>query len=208
MARFKKGDTLIEVILAFSVFSAAMVGGLWMMNNAMARAMASTQLTWARNEMDAQAEALRFINTRYVTARSSGATATDRRVSSWNSVIRNAVESASDLSSCSASRNAFVINYFQMDTGSVVSNNVSRATTYPRLAFSGAGGGDTASWRGMRTSMSGAEGLWIEAVSGPRRSATDATPQYYDFHIRACWIAPGQGAPTTLGTIVRLYNAN
>ena len=50
-----------------------------------------------------------------------------------------------------------------------------------------------------------AYGIWIEGI----RSATEAdvdkqNAQFIDFHIMACWQNPGQGAPMTIGTIVRL----
>ena len=31
-------------------------------------------------------------------------------------------------------------------------------------------------------------------------------PEFYDFHIRTCWYGPGETVPTTIGTIIRLYN--
>jgi hypothetical protein len=51
-----------------------------------------------------------------------------------------------------------------------------------------------------------AEGIWIEAVKvWPDNSNNQGNVGYIDFHIRACWDSPGQSAPVTLGTIVRLY---
>ena len=62
----QKGDTLVEVLLAMAVFAVVMMIGLSAMNNGMSRALASLQLTMARNTMDSQAEALRFANAAYV----------------------------------------------------------------------------------------------------------------------------------------------
>lgn len=44
-----------------------------------------------------------------------------------------------------------------------------------------------------------AQGIWIEAVQNTPNSG------FYDFHITACWLSPGQATPVKLGTIVRLY---
>ena len=46
-----------------------------------------------------------------------------------------------------------------------------------------------------------AEGIWVVAV-------TDGTanPKYYDFYIETCWYGPGSVNPTSLDTVIRLYN--
>jgi hypothetical protein len=49
------------------------------------------------------------------------------------------------------------------------------------------------------------EGVWVVAVRGGQIYPNDQA-EYYDFHIRTCWNAVGRIAPTTIGTIVRLYN--
>ncbi len=62
--------------------------------------------------------------------------------------------------------------------------------------------------------VAGVEGIWIIAVQSESGgtyidSATGAYafhPEYYDFYIRTCWYKPTQDYPTTIGTIVRLYN--
>ena len=64
--KFRKGDTLIEVLLAIAVFATVMMIGLTAMNNGMSRALGSLQLTMARNAMDIQAEALRFANAAFI----------------------------------------------------------------------------------------------------------------------------------------------
>ena len=64
--RFRKGDTLVEVLLSIAVFATVMMIGLTTMNNGMSRALASLQLTMARNAMDTQAEALRFSNAAFM----------------------------------------------------------------------------------------------------------------------------------------------
>ena len=192
----KKGDTIIEVILAFSVFSAAMMGGLWLMNNAMARAQASLQLTMARNAMDGQAESLRYLNSLNLAMRSVGSS-----LPAWSNIpIRSAPSALNFCPQNSSEINGFVVNMANMTIlrNNSGNNNMLRpADTYPRLEYNvtdsnAISGGD----------IVGSRGLWIEAV---RANNLD---NFIDFHIRACWNAPGQNAPTTLGTIVRLYNAN
>ena len=54
------------------------------------------------------------------------------------------------------------------------------------------------------TSLKSAEGIWVTSVAS--ESTIDGKPEYYDYHIQTCWNAPGQNAPSTIGTIIRLYN--
>ena len=67
-SNISRGDTLIEVLFAISVFSLVVVGGLSIMNQGTAAAQRALEITLVRNEIDAQAEALRFMNASYIAA--------------------------------------------------------------------------------------------------------------------------------------------
>ena len=58
----KKGDTLIEVTLAVGIFSMIAIAIVAVMSNGTAGAQTALETTLAREEIDAQAEALRFIH--------------------------------------------------------------------------------------------------------------------------------------------------
>ena len=188
MKRFKKGDTLIEVTLAVAVFSMVMVVGIGAMNGGMARTQASLQLSLARDAMNSQAETLRYINNIYLNKYASGS---GDMFSKWREITAKAKTSATRLNNCPADQTAFnalnaiAVNVNDSSLPLITGDGViTPANTYPQLAANGA------------TS----QGMWIEVVRPPARNG------YYDFHIRACWIAPGNNTPTTLGTIVRLYD--
>lgn len=66
----KRGDTLIEVTFAIGIFSAVSVISISLMNSGLQTAQANLELTMARNEIDAQADALRFIQNSYIADRS------------------------------------------------------------------------------------------------------------------------------------------
>ncbi len=55
-----------------------------------------------------------------------------------------------------------------------------------------------------------AEGIYIIAVRdstlNAKRNDIKKIPEFFDFHIRACWTGPNQKTPTTIGTTIRLYN--
>lgn len=187
-----RGDTLIEVLFAVTVFSLVAVGALSIMNSSIAIAQRALEISLVREQMDAQAETLRYIHDSYVVAYpnpSPGGPSAE-----WVSIMTKVENQASEYGkSCTASAIAlpsgaslFIINPYtaKLDTGALTIKPVPQ--TYSQV---------------NKTSPStiSAEGIWVEAVK------SDAANKYVDFHIRACWYSLGLSAPMTLGTIVRLY---
>ena len=66
---FRKGDTLIEVMFAVGVFGLAAVGAISLMNRGLATAQNTLEVTMARQEIDGQAEILRFLHSAYLSSR-------------------------------------------------------------------------------------------------------------------------------------------
>lgn len=68
--RFKpkplKGDTLVEVMFAVAIFGMVSIGAIGIMNHGVYTAQTALETTLARAEIDAQAEALRFIHNAYI----------------------------------------------------------------------------------------------------------------------------------------------
>ncbi len=62
----KRGDTIIEVMFAIAVFCLVAVISVAMMNMGVAQAEGSLEVVTTRNELNAQAEALRFIHSSYI----------------------------------------------------------------------------------------------------------------------------------------------
>ena len=69
MRRIKRGDTVIEVIFAITIFCLVAIISITLMNSGINTAQGSLELTMARNEIDAQAEALRFIQNSFLAER-------------------------------------------------------------------------------------------------------------------------------------------
>lgn len=65
----KRGDTLIEVVCAIVVFALVSVIALTLMNMGVTSAQAALETTMTRNEVDAQAEAIRFLQSAYIAER-------------------------------------------------------------------------------------------------------------------------------------------
>jgi len=183
-----RGDTLIEVLFAISVFGLVVVGSVSIMNQGTAISQRALEITLVRNEIDAQAEALRFIHDSYVSAYPN---VSDGYAAEWVEIVGKSegVTQASDLGTCllslSSSAKPFAINTRDASL-MAVANLTSTVSTYSQVRY-----GSTPT----------AEGIWIEAVP----SASQSNLGYIDFHIRACWQSIGQTMPVTLGTIVRLY---
>lgn len=60
MREFNRGDTLVEVLLGVTIFSLVAVIALETMNRGMAIAQYSLETTLVRQQVDAQAEMLRY----------------------------------------------------------------------------------------------------------------------------------------------------
>ena len=192
----KNGDTLMEVMLAISIFAMLMVGGLTLMNNGLAKAQSTLELTMARNAIDAQAESLRFLNDAFIAQYPNGGTS---HANQWLEITKNenTKKFASKASECLTDfnqNNIFVVNPRTMKK---VNNKPISAITYPRISYSNTQDENKidSNWN---TNVDSSQGIWIETVKGDGN--------YYDFHIRACWNAAGANVPSTIGTIVRLYD--
>lgn len=207
VSRFKRGDTLVEVLFAVSVFSLVAIGGLAVMNQGAAASQRSLEITLVRQQMDAQAETLRFLNSSYIAAYRAGTTYDSATpAGQWalmsDNIKNNPIANITALgtSSCPSAYpgGSFVLNpqlATFVDPGQGV---LGPSKTFSQLVYTNDSNG--------KPVVSSAEGIWIEAVRSANSSDPDqSTIGYIDFHIFACWDSTGQAVPVTLGTIVRLY---
>lgn len=195
---FQRGDTLIEVLFAITVFSALAVGALAIMNQGAAVAQRSMEISLVRQQIDAQAQALSFINAAYI-AQYPSPDPNETYTQRWRSIAdtsQQAVSQATVYGTLDADRclpSSSIPKNFIVDplTAQIQTSGVQPADTFAQVRYNDAG------------DFVENQGIWIEAVSEP---SSGSTPGYVDFHIRACWDSPGQAVPVTLGTIVRLYD--
>ncbi len=211
----QRGDTIIEVIFAVTVFSLVAVGGITIMNQGAATAQRSLEIGLAREQIDSQADALRYIHSAYVANGVDDANSPWKKIIAMTYTTTTGVQSISDIAagtSCNigsdnGSSRSFAIDASKLDTSD---SNQYLLTGSDNGAYSGSGSGNRlfgspATYAKIVPTASGAysDGIWIQAI----KSGTGSTVGYYDFHIFACWSSPGQSVPSTLGTIVRLYDA-
>ncbi|HZJ34456.1 MAG TPA: prepilin-type N-terminal cleavage/methylation domain-containing protein [Candidatus Angelobacter sp.] len=198
-----RGDTLIEVLFAISIFSLVAVGGLAIMNQGTATSQRALEITLVRNEIDAQAETLRFLNASYIAAYQPGISyPPNTPAGQWATMLSGTTSDTqisdfgiTDDSKCPAiPSGSFILNARSATFIPYAEDKLRPAQVYSKVQYDNS------------DVVSSAQGIWIEAV----RSATvlennQANAGYVDFHIRACWDSPGQSVPVTIGTIVRLY---
>lgn len=208
-----RGDTLIEVLFAISIFSLVAVGGLSIMNQGSATAQRALEITLVRNEIDSQAETLRFLNSSYIAAYQPGVddySSISKPAQQWLNLVKNyaTTDSVSKFGSSAACpqtytelndlrNNSFVLDVKKAIAIPLTVDNFSPAQTFSQLYYSYDSGSNS------YTTFDKSYGLWIEAIKSG--DTTQANADYIDFNIRACWDSPGMYVPMTMGTIVRLY---
>lgn len=128
MSVAKRGDTLLEVVLAFVMFSLVAAISVALMNSSISGAEASIELTLARTEIDAQSETIRFIHEDFNYDRAYN--------NLWNHILERKIEKQGDnlpklnVDSCSdlyktntsgvktlAEAQAFILNPRQLNNG-------------------------------------------------------------------------------------------
>lgn len=205
LKKFSSGDTIIEVLIAVTVFSMVAVGGISIMNQGAATAQRSLEITLVRQEIDAQAEALRFLNANYVADFINGKASYVGLSNNWLE-LSGIADSATTVSPFGISKNEKCDTLMQSDNAFVI--NTKTLAVQPIKGFSSDDHSVTYSKinyaRDGSSNISSIDGLWIEAIKG-KENLPSTTTDYIDFHIRACWEGIGQSTPMTIGTIVRLY---
>ncbi len=228
--RNRVGDTLIEVTLAVGVFSMVAIAAVTVLSNGTSDAQTALETTLAREEIDTQAEALRFIQNAYIADKDnveSNDKKTNQYVNLWKSITSRAVVddidgaikySPADCSelygedSQTAKYHGFVINPRTLsktdDFDKALSTNLAPTTTYPRLLFSG---NDTGLYGSLGDDLISAEGIYVIGVKDASStkiidSKNGTESAFYDFYIRTCWYASNNDRPVTISTVIRLYD--
>ena len=268
----RRGDTLVEIIFCFSIFSLITIISIGLMNRNLSLMQGALEVSMARNEIEAQAEAIRFIHNSFLSERElvrdqnidptkwqEYRNLWDRLSLTQNGLNNNPIHiSKYNEASCrqyyDPSNNtgdvhniftdkAFVINTRKLDPSNPESTIISakekpdlfqETTLYPRIIFSNStrvgessgsdssgtlnelNAGDNAYTAPLYNTPYRIEGIWVIGTRdvtriGDPKTMDNATldqnpPEYYDFHIRTCWYGPGRNIPSTISTIIRLYN--
>ena len=253
----RSGDTLIEVTLAVGIFSLVAIAVVAVVNGSTSGAQTALETTLAREEIDTQAEALRFIQSSYINSDTADEETVDRSDPNfkyrllWEKIESLAkdprtingndlsyrpnscqelyvVKEGSDGSNQIQREGAIIINPQKLgiDISTNFENEViisakdnlqkfAEASTYPHIVYGSADAGTTLVDKPFGQDIYKTEGLYVIAIKGPKTVVvTDnngvvdnkMVAAYYDFYIRSCWYESGATQPTTISTLMRLYN--
>ena len=204
----KKGDTLIEVTLAIGIFSMVAIAITSVVSGSTSSTQAALESTLAREEIDTQAEALRFIQTSYA-ANKNSKTYRDlwqgikgqayAIANSDDEILSFSPQKCSDKFGDNTPNKAFIINpkkRFLVTRNGMYANRFSTSTTYPQLQFSGD--------KNESLNSGAVKGIYVIAIS--EKVPATKKPSFYDFYIRTCWYAANANEPSTISTVIRLYD--
>ena len=191
MRKLNRGDTIVEVLLGVTIFSLVAVIALETMNRGMAIAQYSLETTLVRQQVDAQAEMLRYAH--------------DMKNDTWKKLVDNNSVSVSVVNDNEGNLGVekcpddFSTKEFALAATPSLASKISilnnpgdykAAETYARVDS------DTKKTYGISVRL-----VKPSTATGSRDS------NKYDAYIKACWMPVGSKMPATIGTIVRLYDS-
>ena len=263
----KKGDTLIEVMLSISIFAMVAMIAINLMNTGINTIQRTLETEMARNEIDGQADAIRFIHNNYVAERNLDDAQYKK---AWNKIMDfvltpnqmaddtgsgvyfdiNNMETCDDAYGANkhlANYKAFIVNprllipsnvsneaslhatnlnddftYLTRGYGALLnemivgynatSNKFAAPSLYPRIFYDAFENNIAEDNRKLTDEgviynrLNRAEGIWVNAVGDNNNPSRTRKSNYFDFYIRVCWQSAGTRVPSTITTVVRLYN--
>lgn len=195
LVRTHRGDTIIEVMFAFVIFSLVVVSAFSIMNKGVATAQRSLEVTLVRQQIDGQVAMVQHIQQtnptlwtqiKSLVVDTSGAFGTETQCPEAKDIMN-----ASDFFIATTSDGtALKVVQIRSDP------DYKKATTYSMVDVFG------------RTSAAHtpvAYGLYVRIIKSDGWSDTNHS---YDLNVRACWDSVGINVPVTIGTVVRLFDAN
>ncbi len=190
LRRANQGDTIIEVMFAFAVFSLVIVSAVVLMNQGVAMAQRSLEISLVRQQIDSQITMVQH--------------AKQIKSPAWAALQADAQDTIGDFNSIATCPDSSTLGpahaHFMTVTNTakkditlqnISSANYSESTAYAMVDVM------------MRTaSLPRAYGLWMVLV----KAEGYATNRAYDLHVRACWPSVGVNQPITIGTVTRMYD--
>lgn len=187
MYRRDRGDTLVEMLVAFAILSLVIIGTMMVMNRGVRLSQESIERTLVRQQMDSQLEMIRYIH--------------DTNPDLWTSIKNLKTQKPMPLSSTkcpsladinTSGNNSFFVakdnNSLRIHRPS--STTYSDAATYAQVDYS---------------TSPRAYGVWLQ-IALAENGSTNQNINAYDVYAHACWYGARSDIPVTLGTIARIYD--
>lgn len=182
-----RGDTVVELVLAFAIFSLAAITTIMILNKGVAVSQRSLEKSLVRQQVDGQAEIIRYLRD------TNNARWTELKGLVTTNPLGLSSAQCPDVDAISTSgANGFIVIPDATDTAFFKIIKASSSSYQPAEVFAKIDFGTKK-----------AEGMWVQVVKAEDGETGIAA---YDFYIHGCWDAPGQDIPMSVGTIVRLYD--
>lgn len=191
-----RGDTIVETVLAFAIFGALVVTVTTTMNRSIAAAQRSLEITLVRQQIDSQADLLRY--------------ARDNELPAWQAVKDKVGDVGSDkltgsfVDGCPEVGNLPASAFF-MYLNTSDSPDLDSTVLVADVGGSSFTQASYVSEVDYSTDTPESRGMWVVPVWAEGSSASSSV-KAYDMYIRTCWDTVGQNTPLALSTIVRLYD--
>lgn len=215
LVKTKRGDTIVEAVFAFAIFGFIAVSSLLIMRQGMAKTQTAQEINLVRAQINAQAEALRYIHSSALSDYASDNTSSDI-YKKWEEITDYVTTDTPEPSAkliqgaictpiATVNPRAFVLNPRggSLDIKSVPLLN--QAVSYSRLVYGSSGDTNNIDLSDLNTVLTSVEGIWVE---GFKVAGSGSNKGYFDFYIRACWPNISGPVPNVIETVVRLYDFN
>lgn len=181
------GDTIVELVIAFAIFAIAAIGTLTVLNSGIATTQRNLEMTLVRQQIDSQAEIIRYLH--------------DSKSPLWTTLIdaTNITTAPASLSDTGAT--CPVSGTSPLNDKAFFIHSIAADPKFARKSIDPTYINDPATYAKVDGAVS--EGIWIQVARAEQGPSTSV--RAYDFYIHACWFGSGSDVPSTLGTIVRLY---
>ncbi|PID32563.1 hypothetical protein CR956_01815 [Candidatus Saccharibacteria bacterium] len=190
MLRRQRGDTIVEVAVAFAIFGMLIVVVSIMMSRGMSVAQESLETTLVSEQLDNQSEMLTFVR--------------DTDPSLWSDIKSSANSNppitVSQIMSSDCDNppsGSFFLTTEAVGGKEVIKKKQAASPDYSKpFTYSQVESGRS-------------QGIWVEVRRAEGSSDVGMTDKVdaYDMYIRSCWYPPGaEDKPKTVGTVVRLYD--
>ncbi len=190
-----RGDTIIEVMFAFVIFSLVVIGAFTLMNSGVATAQRSLEVTLVRQQIDGQIALVQSIQ------RTSPLLWKDIKDMTVDHIDEFGTETACPTANALINTGSFFVAR-TVDKNSLAVVKIQSAQDYaPAATYSMV---DVMA-RTSATGIPSAYGLYARLA---RSDGWSPNNHSYDLHVRACWDSVGVTKPLTIGTVVRLFDAN
>ena len=184
----ERGDTIIELVLAFAIFSLCAITTVMILNKGVAVSQRTLEKSLVRQQIDSQSEIIRYLH--------------DTNNPKWSVITAKLTPSPLPLSGpcptvtqlgVNSANGFFIVPDANDPDGFSVVNAINPNYSLP------------ATFAKVNYASKRSEGIWVQAVLAENASASQNI-KAIDFYIHGCWDSVGLNVPMTVGTIVRLYD--